>query len=40
LVLPAGISTIGMLLGGAAVMSGFVWTMFDYYGPQSPGDDA
>lgn len=32
LVLPDFVGAVAMLLGGAAVWGGFLWTLFSYYG--------
>lgn len=39
LVLPDFLAAIGMLIGGAAVGAGFIWTMVSFYtGSESPPD--
>ena len=39
--LPKGVSILAMLAGGMCVWSGFIWTMFHYYGsPPGPPPEA
>jgi hypothetical protein len=38
LLLPAAIAVAVMIAGGMGVWSGFLWTLFSWYGPTSNGD--
>ena len=39
LVLPSGVAVAVMLIGGAGVWSGFIWTLFSWYLPPSSGEN-
>jgi hypothetical protein len=39
LVLPGVIAGAGMMTGAVAVIAGFLWTIFEYYGTQPPGEE-
>jgi hypothetical protein len=33
--LPLAVGLAGLMIGGLGVWSGFIWTLFSYYGPRS-----